>query len=129
MIPLERHLSDQDIRVRRAVAAALVQLGHPKGQTLLDIAERKPAAAVLQEHRSASAPYSPPKPRKNSGGGGASIDPDTLKKLGVAVVAIGIAAGGIWYWMSPPSSSSGARKAKSAAAKKAAAKKAKAAKE
>ena len=121
MVPLERHLSDQDIRVRRAVAGALVQLGHPKGQTLLDIAERKPAAALIADHR-ASSPYSSPKPRTSSGGGG--IDAGTLKVLGGAVVAIGVVAGGIWYWMNSPPPSPAGKKAKSSAAKKAAAKKA-----
>jgi|GEM_PF-5532707 len=125
MVPLERHLSDQDVRVRRAVAGALVQLGHPKGQTLLDIAERKPAAAVIQEHRSA---YTPPKPRSSSGGGGgASIDSGTLVKVGGAILAIAVAAGGIWYFMNPSTPSYGGKKGKSAAAKKAAAKKGKAA--
>jgi hypothetical protein len=126
LVPLERHLSDQDIRVRRAVAGALVQLGHPKGQTLLDIAERKPAAAVLEDHRAAATPYSAPKPRKSSGGG-SSIDPDTLKKVGGAILALAVAGGGVWYFMNS-GSSGGARKGKSAAAKKAAAKKAKAGK-
>jgi hypothetical protein len=125
LVPLERHLSDQDIRVRRAVAAALVQLGHPKGQTLLDIAERKPAAEVLQDHRAASTPYSSPKSRTSSGGG--SIDSGTLTKVGGAILALAIAGGGIWYFTNS-GSSGGARKAKSAAAKKAAAKKAKAGK-
>ena len=126
LVPLERHLSDQDIRVRRAVAAALVQLGHPKGQTLLDIAERKPAAEVLQDHRAASTPYSSPKPRRSSGGGG-SIDSATLTKVGGVILALAVAGGGIWYFMNS-GSSGGARKAKSAAAKKAAAKKSKAGK-
>src|SRR5436190_20443077 len=44
LAPLERHLVDKEVRVRRAVAAALVQLGHPKGESLLEIAERKPVA-------------------------------------------------------------------------------------
>jgi hypothetical protein len=126
LVPLERHLSDQDVRVRRAVAGALVQLGHPKGQTLLDIAERKPAAAVIQEHRAAGTPYSPPKPKKSSGGGG-SIDSGALVKVGGAILAVAIAVGGIWYFMNP-SPSSGGRKGKSSAAAKAKAKKAKAAK-
>jgi hypothetical protein len=119
MIPLERHLSDQDIRVRRAVAAALVQLGHPKGKALLDIAERKPAAAVLTEHRATAT--ATPKPRRSSGG--SSIDAGTLKVLGAAVVAIAVVGGGIWYWMNS-TPAPGAKRAKSAAAKKAAAKKA-----
>jgi hypothetical protein len=119
LAPLERHLSDQDIRVRRAVAAALVQLGHPKGQTLLDIAERKPAAAVLTEQRAATAK---PKPRKSSGGG---IDGGTLKILVGVIVAVAVAAGGIWYWMNS-APTPGSKKGKSAAAKKAGAKKGKA---
>jgi hypothetical protein len=123
LVPLERHLTDQDVRVRRAVAAALVQLGHPKGQTLLDIAERKPAAAVIKEQRALS---SPPKPRKSSGGGG--LDSDMLKKLGIGVLVLGIAGGGIWYWMNSSPPARGSRKGKAAAAKKAKDKKAKAAK-
>src|SRR5262249_57330451 len=39
--PLDRFMADPDIRVRRAVAAALLQLGPPKGETLLAIAQRK----------------------------------------------------------------------------------------
>ena len=113
LVPLERHLTDQDIRVRRAVATALMKLGHPKGQTLLEIAERKPAAAVLLEQRSSTAP----KPRKRSGGGG--IDGDTLKKLIGVIVAVAIAGGGIWYWMNS-APSTGSKKSKSTAAKKAA---------
>jgi hypothetical protein len=99
MGPLERHLGDSDIRVRRSVAAALVQLGHPKGETLLDIAERKPAHAVIAAGSAAS--ISRPKPRKSSGG--SSIDPGTLKIVGIAVLVIGIIGGGIWWWMSAPS--------------------------
>ena len=113
LVPLERHLTDQDVRVRRAVATALVKLGHPKGQTLLEIAERKPAAAVLLEQRTSTAP----KPRKRSGGGG--IDGGTLKILGGAVLAIAVAGGGIWYWMNS-APSTGSKKSKSTAAKKAA---------
>lgn len=93
--PLEPHLVDQDIRVRRAVAAALVQLGHPKGQTLLDVAERKPAADVLSASKASAAPK--PKPRQS--GGGMSIDGGAVMKIGVAVVAIAVVGGGIWYWM------------------------------
>ncbi len=123
LVPLERHLSDQDVRVRRAVAGALVLLGHPKGQTLMDIAERKPAAEVIQEHRAAGS-YSAPKPRRSSGG---SMDSGTLAKVGGGILAIAIAAGGIWYYMNS-TPSYGPKKGKSAAAKKAGAKKGKAAK-
>ena len=111
--PLERHLGDQDVRVRRAVAGALVQLGHPKGETLLDIAERKPAHAVIASGSAAS--MSKPKPRRSSGGG--SIDSGTLKLVGGAILGIGIVGGGIWYWMSAPASSPRSKK-KSAASKK-----------
>src|SRR5207248_3462305 len=105
--PLERHLGDQDVRVRRAVAGALVQLGHPKGETLLDIAERKPAAAVIASGSAAS--ISKPKPRKSSGGG-SSIDSGTLKLVGAAIVAIGVVGGGIWWWMNSPSSAPKSKK-------------------
>lgn len=114
--PLEPHLVDQDIRVRRAVAAALVQLGHPKGETLLDIAERKPAAHVLSNPKASTAPR--PAPRRS--GGGMSIDGGTVKKLLVAVVVIVAVSGGVWYWMNKPSSGSPrrSRKPKSSATKK-----------
>jgi hypothetical protein len=112
MGPLERHLGDHDVRVRRAVAGALVQLGHPKGQTLLDIAERKPAAAVMASGSAAS--ISKPKPRRSSGG--SSIDPGTLKIVGIAVLVIGIIGGGIWWWMSTPSAP--AKKSKKSTATK-----------
>jgi hypothetical protein len=115
---LERLMVDTDIRVRRAAATALIQLGHPKGEALLDIAERKPAAVTLAAARPPA-----PKPRKNyGGGGGGGIDGDTLKKVGAAVLAVAVAVGGIWWWMSPGSTPTRgrARKAKSAATKKAA---------
>jgi hypothetical protein len=118
MGPLERHLVDQDIRVRRAVAAALVQLGHPKGETLLDIAERKPAAAVLTAAKGSPAP----KPKRTSGG--MEIDGAAVKKLGIAVAAIAVVGGGIWYFMFGSGGSSGSSrgrkkpKAKSSATKK-----------
>jgi nucleotide-binding universal stress UspA family protein len=98
VLPLERHLGDQDIRVRRAVAGALVLLGHPKGNTLLDIAERTPAASMLMMAK--------PITRAKSYSGGSSIDSETLKKVGGAIVAIGVIGGGIWFWMnSTPSKS------------------------
>jgi len=93
MAPLERHLGDQDIRVRRAVAAALVQLGHPKGESLLAIAERTPAASMLMMAR----PVPRSRPRMS---GGATIDGGTLAKFGGAVLAAALAGGGIWYWTS-----------------------------
>jgi hypothetical protein len=117
--PLERHMVDQDVRVRRAVAAALVQLGHPKGETLLDIAERRPAAAVI----SANKPSPASKPKRT--GGGMQIDGAAAKKIGIAVVAIAIAGGGIWYAMSGGGGSSGSsrrtKKPKAKTGKKAAA--------
>lgn len=91
--PLERHLGDQDIRVRRAVAEALVQLGHPKGKTLLDIAERTPAASVLMMAK----PIPKSKPPMFSGGAG--IDTGTLKVIAGAILGIAIIGGGGWYWM------------------------------
>jgi hypothetical protein len=111
MGPLERHLSDPDVRVRRAVATALVQLGHPKGQTLLDIAERKPANEVLSAAKSSGS-----KPRAAAGGG---IDAATLKLVGGAVLAIAVVAGGAWYMLSGPSRPAGSKKSKSAPTKKA----------
>ncbi len=91
--PLERHMGDKDIRVRRAVATALVQLGHPKGETLLDIAERMPASSVLQLAKP------PAKLKKKSGGGGMNLDPKMLMKVGGGALAAAILGGGIWMWM------------------------------
>jgi nucleotide-binding universal stress UspA family protein len=107
VLPLERHLGDQDIRVRRAVAGALVLLGHPKGNTLLDIAERTPAASMLMMAK--------PIPKAKSYSGGSSIDSETLKKVGGAIVALGVVAGGIWFWMNTTPSKS--KKGKAAAKK------------
>jgi hypothetical protein len=117
MGPLERHLGDQDIRVRRAVAGALVQLGHPKGESLLTIAERTPAASMLMMAK----PIPRSKPRISTG---ESIDGGTLAKFGGAILAVALVGGGIWYWMNLPSSAKSkrsAKAAKSAAAKKVAA--------
>jgi hypothetical protein len=111
MGPLERHLSDPDVRVRRAVATALVQLGHPKGETLLDIAERKPANEVLSAAKSSRS-----KPR---GGTGASIDAGTLKLVAGAILVIAMVAGGAWYMFSGPSRPASSKKSKSATTKKA----------
>ena len=111
MGPLERHMGDADVRVRRAVAAALVQLGHPKGQTLLDIAERKPAKEVLV----ASKP-----PRKPRSSGGSSIDGGTLKIVLGAVLALALVGGGAWYFWPKSSGSYGkSKKGKAAVTKKA----------
>jgi nucleotide-binding universal stress UspA family protein len=115
--PLERHLGDQDIRVRRAVAGALVQLGHPKGESLLAIAERTPAASMLMMAK----PIPKSKPRISTGEG---IDGGTLAKVGGAILAVALVGGGVWYWMNSPSSAKSKRAAKatkSAAAKKVAA--------
>ena len=101
MGPLERHLVDKDVKVRRAVAAALVQLGHPKGKSLLEIAEKKPAAEVMTTPKA-------PKPKRT--GGGMSIDGDMLKKMGLVVVVIGVIAGGVWYAMKDSSGAGGARR-------------------
>ncbi len=111
MGPLERHMVDQDIRVRRAVAAALVQLGHPKGQALLDIAERKPAKEVL-----AAAKAAPSKPRVSSGGG---LDGGTVKLVAIAALAVAVVGGGVWYWRGSSSTPSKSKKSKSAATKRA----------
>jgi hypothetical protein len=123
LVPLERHMVDKDIRVRRAVATALVQLGHPKGETLLGIAERMPAASVL---KLANAPV--PKAKKSSGGG-ITIDPQSLIKVGGGLLAAALIGGGIWMWMSSsPSPRGRGKKAKAVAAKKVTPSKAKAAK-
>lgn len=103
--PLERHLGDQDIRVRRAVAEALVLLGHPKGKTLLDIAERTPAASVLMMAKPI------PKSRPPMFSGGSGIDPGTLKKIAIAVLGIAVVAGGGWYLMNGTSSKKPKKKA------------------
>ncbi|MBS0266257.1 MAG: HEAT repeat domain-containing protein [Planctomycetes bacterium] len=101
MAPLERHMTDGDIRVRRAVATALVQLGHPKGQSLLEIAERRPAAATLTMAKGTTVV----KPKRSGG----SMDSDTLKKVGVGVIAIGLIAGGAWFFLGGKSGSAGSR--------------------
>jgi hypothetical protein len=110
--PLERHMSDPDIRVRRAVATALVQLGHPKGQALLDIAERRPAKDVLSAAKSSRS-----KPRMSSMGSG--IDGATLKLVAGAALVIALVGGGAWYMLSSPARPSGSKKSKAAATKKA----------
>lgn len=96
--PLERFMVDPDIRVRRAVAAALILLGHPKGETLTSIAERAPAAAIA-----ASPATKPAKKKSSSGGGGASLDPALLKKVGGGLALALLLGGGIWWWTSQPS--------------------------
>lgn len=109
LAPLERHMGDKDIRVRRAVAAALVQLGHEKGETLLAIAERMPASSVLMLAK-------PPAKIRKSSGGGTSIDQQTLIKVGGGLLAAAVVGGGIWMWMnSSPAPRRGAKKAKAAA--------------
>jgi hypothetical protein len=112
--PLDRFMADPDIRVRRAVAAALVQLGHPKGETLLDIAERKPAAAALVKP--------PPAKAKKPGGGSTNVDSGMLLKVGGGLVAVAAIVGGIWWAMS---GSSGGSRPKKKAGKPPAAKSAK----
>jgi hypothetical protein len=90
LAPLERFMGDQDLRVRRAVASALAQLGHPKGESLLGIAERTPATFVLK----AAQPYAPSRPRSRAGNG---LDAATLKKLCGAVLGLAVAAGGVFF--------------------------------
>jgi len=105
VMPLERHLGDQDIRVRRAVAGALVLLGHPKGKTLLDIAERTPASSMLMMAR----PISRSKPPMFSGGSG--IDGGTLKMIAGAILGIAVIGGGAWYLMNGTSARKPKKKA------------------
>lgn len=106
--PLERHLVDPEVRIRRAVAAALIQLGHPKGETLLDIAERKPAASVVAHGSAKSAPHS----KAKRSGGGFEIDGAAVKKLGVGFMALAVVGGGIWYWMNSAPAAGRKRKKK-----------------
>jgi hypothetical protein len=114
--PLERHMADPDVNVRRAVAAALVQLGHPKGEQLIEIAERKPAASVLTEAKSTTAA----KPKRSEGG--LRLTRGLLTKVGAAIVMIAVAAGGTWYAMNNSAAPARrTRKAKSVTAKKLAA--------
>jgi len=119
--PLERHMGDKDIRVRRAVATALVQLGHPKGETLLGIAERMPASSVLMLANSSQ------KVKKSAGGGGGtSIDQKTLIQVGGGLLAAAVVGGGIWMWMnSSPAPRGRGKKPKPAATAKAPASKSK----
>ena len=107
LIPLERFMGDQDLRVRHAVASALAQLGHPKGESLLDIAERTPATFVLK----AAQPSASSRPRSRAGNG---LDAATLKKLCGAVLGLAIAGGGLFFAMGggqPASSKAGRKKA------------------
>ena len=107
LAPLERFMGDPDIRVRRAVASALAQLGHPKGESLLGIAERTPATMVLK----AAQTYTPSRPRSRAGNG---LDTATLKKLCGAVLGLAVAAGGIYFAMGegqPANSKAGRKKA------------------
>ena len=115
--PLDRFMGDPDIRVRRAVAAALVQLGHEKGETLLDIAERVPAAMLI-----AAAKGSKPA-KKSSGGGGMNVDPGMLLKLVGGLAAVALVGGGIWWAVtgmgsSGPKPKAGKKSGKSAATAK-----------
>ncbi len=111
--PLERHMGDKDIRVRRAVAAALIQLRHPKGETLLGIAERMPASSVLMLAKP------PARIKKSRSGGGSNIDQQTLIKVGGGLLAAAVVGGGIWMWMgSSPSPKGKSRKGKPVATNK-----------
>jgi hypothetical protein len=56
-----------------------------------------------------------PIPKAKSYSGGSSIDSETLKKVGGAIVALGVVAGGIFYWMNATPSKS--KKGKAAAKK------------
>jgi hypothetical protein len=106
VVPLERFMTDPDVQVRRAVAAALVQLGHPKGKSLLAIAEKKPAVSREKSRTSSS---------------GAGTDRRTMLTIGGAL-AVALVAGGFWMWTSsgpveaPPKK--GAKKAVTKAKKK-----------
>jgi hypothetical protein len=106
--PLERLLINPEIRVRRATAEALIALGHPKGKTLLDIAERKVAALPA----SAGSSYSKPKAKRS----GTPIDWDAMKKPALALVCVAVLGGGIWWWQTKPSGPRVAKKVSSAKA-------------
>lgn len=106
--PLERLMINPEIRVRRAAAEALIALGHPKGKSLLDIAERKVAALPA----SAASGYSKAKAKKSS----APIDWGAMMKPALAVVGVAIIGGGVWWWQSQPSTPRVAKKVSSAKA-------------
>ncbi|MBS0265704.1 MAG: HEAT repeat domain-containing protein [Planctomycetes bacterium] len=97
ILPLERHMTDADVRVRQAVAAALIQLGHAKGKALLEIAERTPAAQALA--RGAASSVSPRKPTN----GGADVA--RLKKIGVGFLAASLLVALLGYVLLPGHSS------------------------
>jgi len=104
---------DPEVEVRRAVAAALVQLGHAKGKTLLEIAERTPAAAVLGGTRSTAAV----RPRRS--GGGFRLGSGVTAKLTTAFAVVAMIAGGSWYATSNASAPARrTRKAKAVSAKR-----------
>lgn len=90
--PLERLMIDPEIRVRRAAAEALIQLGHPKGKTLLEIANRTPIVASGSAAWASSAARAS-RPR---GGGGHGLP---LKVGGGVAAAAALMGGGLWFWL------------------------------
>lgn len=96
MSALEPLMADPEISVRRAVAESLIQLGHPKGEALRSIAERKPAVA--------KEPPRPrtPKPRRNWSLPRFSFDFDheTLTQTGGPVIGVVVLVLGVFLWHS-----------------------------
>lgn len=96
---LEPLMADPEIQVRRAVAEALIQLGHPKGESLLAIAERKPAIAK-----------EPPRPRSSKPRKSLSLprfsfnfmsfDHESLVSAGGPIAGVVLILGGVFLWHS-----------------------------
>ncbi|MFN0052013.1 MAG: HEAT repeat domain-containing protein [Planctomycetales bacterium] len=97
MTPLERLMINPEVRVRRAVASALIQLGHPKGSSLLEIAERRVPGAPASPKVTAG--YS--KARAKNG----TTDMKGLTKPLAALAAAILVGGTFWWWQSQPPSS------------------------
>lgn len=113
MGPIERLMANPEIRVRRVAAQALILLGHPKGESLLEIAERRVAAAPAAQAHSVTAKKKSRPPTDWAG---------LLKPAG-ALLTVAILGGGIWWWQGRPAGSSKSKdfsKWKAAASKNAA---------
>lgn len=87
LAPLERLLTDGEIKVRRAAAEALIQLGHPKGESLRGIAQRPPVDGPA----AAKTDRSPPKRARVKGDFGLSLagSGKLLKGAALVVVLVG----------------------------------------
>lgn len=102
--PIERLMGNPEIRVRRAAAEALILLGHPKGDNLLEIAERRVAANPPPPTRSGG--YSKARKNRNPTDWGAVLKP------GLALLTVAMLGGGIWWWQSRPLSTTAKMPAK-----------------